>query len=65
MDLSKFKLANNIMNIINLIVFFWLKKYLSKSFNETDTPWLETNCLIANATDFSPINIKTRLVECN
>jgi hypothetical protein len=42
-----------------------LRHLLSKSFNETLTPWEEPNCILSNATDFSPINIKTRLVECD
>lgn len=37
----------------------------NKSYNETLTPWTETNCVNATAIDFSPINIDTQKLTCD
>ena len=38
---------------------------LSKTYNETLTPWTEVNCVQSTSVDFSPVNIDTQKLACD
>lgn len=48
-----------------LLVFYLFKKIILKTFDENLTPWTETNCVLSQSTNFSPINIDTQKLTCN
>ena len=59
----------DLIYLTNIMLLFFLlilnKVWSIKSYNETETEWTEDNCVLYNSTDFSPINIKTRMIECD
>jgi hypothetical protein len=51
--------------MIGMVGFLLIKEMLLKTFNETLTPWTDTNCVQVSSTNFSPINVDTQKLQCN
>jgi hypothetical protein len=48
-----------------LVLVFLVRFIRSKTFNETLTPWSESNCVVSTSVDFSPINVDTQKLTCD